>query len=68
MLEHIGFEALGSKLHKALDLCGQYERKVIITGRDTGVTSSEFGEYVLSTVDDPQMEDRWAELTAQASA
>ena len=68
MLEHIGFEALGSRLHKALDLCGQYERKIVITGRDTGATSSEFGEYVLSTVDDPQVEDRWAELTAQASA
>ncbi len=66
MLEHIGFEALGSRLHKAVDLCGQYERKVVITGRDTGVTSREFGEYVLSTVDDPRMEDRWAELTAQA--
>ena len=68
MLEHIGFEALGSRLHKALDLCGQYERKIVITGRDTGATSSEFGEYVLSTVDDPQVEDRWAEHTAQASA
>ena len=29
MLEHIGFEALGGKLHKALDICGQYERKMV---------------------------------------
>ena len=67
MLEHIGFEALGSKLHKAIDLCGQYERKLTITGRDNGATSEEFGEYVLSTVDDSTMEDRWTELTTQAA-
>ena len=67
MLEHIGFEALGAKLHKAIDLCGQYERKVVITGRDNGATSEEFGDYVLTTVDDPTMQDRWTELTAQAA-
>ena len=61
MLEHIGFEALGGKLHKALDICGQYERKMVMTGRDTGVTSAEFGEYIMSTVEDPNVEARWDE-------
>ena len=62
MLEHIGFEALGGKLHKALDICGQYERKMIMTGRDTGVTSAEFGEYIMQTVEDPNVEARWDEF------
>ncbi len=61
MLEHIGFESLGAKLHKALDICGQYERKVVMTGRDTGATSSEFGQYLMSTVEDPLVESRWDE-------
>ena len=61
MLEHIGFESLGGKLHKALDICGQYERKMIMTGRDTGVTSAEFGEYIMQTVEDPNVEARWDE-------
>ncbi len=64
MLEHIGFEQLGGKLHKALDICGQYERKMVMTGRDTGVTSAEFGEYIMSTVEDPNVEARWDEYVA----
>lgn len=66
MLEHIGFESLGSKLHKALDICGQYERKVVMTGRDTGATSREFGQYLMSTVEDPSVEARWDEYAKSA--
>ena len=61
MMEHLGFEQLGAKLHKALDLCGQYEKKVGMTGRDTGATSREFGDYLMSTVEDPNVETRWEE-------
>jgi isocitrate dehydrogenase (NAD+) len=61
MLEHIGFSDLGGKLHKALDVCGQYERKLSITGRDTGSTTAEFGDYVAGTVADPSLDSRWME-------
>ena len=61
MMEHLGFEQLGAKLHKALDLCRQYEKKVGMTGRDTGATSREFGDYLMSTVEDPNVETRWEE-------
>ena len=63
MLEHIGFQALGSKLHKALDVCGQYERKIVMTGRNTGATGTEFGEYIMATVMDPTLEARWDEYS-----
>ena len=59
MLEHIGFGDLGAKLHKALDVCGQYEKKLSVTGRDTGCTSGEFGDYVLETVADPGLDKKW---------
>ncbi len=59
MLSHIGFTDLGDRLEKALEVCGQYERKVKVTGRDTGVTGDEFGKYVLATVRDPKLAERW---------
>ncbi|MDP3063303.1 MAG: isocitrate/isopropylmalate family dehydrogenase, partial [Chloroflexota bacterium] len=59
MLEHIGFVELGKKLHMALDVCGQYERKVVMTGRSNGGTSRQCGEYVMQTVADPALEERW---------
>lgn len=61
LLEHIGFLELGSKLGKALDICGQYERKVVLTGRDTGSTANELGDYVMATVEDSRLESRWDE-------
>ena len=66
MLEHLGFDSLGAKLHKALEICGQYERKVVLTGRDTGATSKEFGDYIMATVEDSTLESRW-ETYAQSS-
>ncbi len=59
LLEHIGYSDLGGRLHKALDICGQYERKIVMTGRDTGATSAELGEYVMATVEDPDVESKW---------
>ena len=59
MLENIGFEEMGSRLHKAIDICGQYERKVVTTGRSTGATGVEFGQYIMDTVSSPDVEQRW---------
>ena len=64
MLEHIGYTDIGSKLHKAIDICGQYERKIVMTGRDTGATSAEFGQYIMNTVADPTLEERWQAYVA----
>ncbi len=61
LMEHIGFPEIGSKLHKALDVCGQYERKLVMTGRDTGATGAEFGQYLMDTVADSSIEARWEE-------
>ena len=58
LLQHIGFEELGAKLHMALDVCGQYERSVVMTGRDTGATSLEFGDYLMRTVEEPSLESQ----------
>jgi isocitrate dehydrogenase (NAD+) len=59
MLEHIGYVDLGRRLHRAIDMCGQYERKITMTGRSTGATGQEFGDYVLDTVADSTLDSRW---------
>ena len=59
LLQHIGFSELGARLHNALDVCGQYEQKVVMTGRSTGATSREFGDYIMETVEDPDLNSRW---------
>ena len=50
LLEQIGEIELAEKLEKALDICMYTEKKLVITGRDTGCTSREFGDYVLETI------------------
>jgi isocitrate dehydrogenase (NAD+) len=59
LLEHIGFAEQGAKLHKALDMCGQYEKKMVMTGRSNGATSAQFGEYLMQTVEDPNLDAKW---------
>jgi hypothetical protein len=63
MLNHIGFPALGKKLQMALDICGQYEKNLVMTGRSTGATSKDFVDYILATVQDPNLEKRWNDYT-----
>lgn len=51
LLSHIGRQEKADLLEKALDICMYDEKKLKITGRDTGCTCSEFGDYVMSTVE-----------------
>ena len=59
LLQHIGYADLGRRLDMALEVCGQYERKIVTTGRDTGATGDEYGAYVADTVNDPNLETKW---------
>ena len=59
LISHIGYPAKAKKLEMALDICGNYEKKLVITGRDTGCTGEELTEYLMETIQDPQLEERW---------
>ena len=59
MLDHLGYSELAGKLNHALDVCGQYEHNVVMTGRSTGATGQEFGDYVVDTVNDSSLDSRW---------
>lgn len=50
LLNHIGYNELADKLERALDICMYEEKKLVITGRDTGATGEEFADYVMETV------------------
>ena len=50
LLSHIGEQENADLLEKALDICMYDEKKLQITGRDTGCTCEEFGNYVMDTV------------------
>ena len=50
LLSHIGYQAEADKLERALDICSFEEKKLTITGRDTGATCEEFADYVMDTL------------------
>lgn len=59
LLRHIGHPEEAQKVEMALEVCGQYEKKMQITGRDTGVTGEAYTQYVLGWVDNPELKSRW---------
>lgn len=50
LLSHIGYKLESEKLEKALEVCTQTEKKIVMTGRDTGATSEEFANYIMDTI------------------
>ena len=50
LLSHVGKQDKADLLSEALDICMFKEKKLVITGRDTGCTCNEFGDYVMETV------------------
>lgn len=54
LLSHIGKQKESAALDKALDICMFDEAKLKITGRDTGCTCEQFGEYVMEKLSEIQ--------------
>lgn len=50
LLSHIGLQDRADRLERALDICSFEEKKYVITGRDTGATCQQFGDYVMETL------------------
>jgi isocitrate dehydrogenase (NAD+) len=59
MMEHIGEAEKGKKLNMALDVCCQFEKKLVMTGRSTGATGDEFAQYVMDTMQRSDLESVW---------
>lgn len=59
MMNHIGEAEKGERLTMALDICCQFEKKLVMTGRGTGATGDEFAEYIMETVQRPDLKKIW---------
>lgn len=59
LLNHIGFMEKARQLDMALDICSQFERKIQVTGRPGGATGAEFAEYIVETLQSPDLESKW---------
>ena len=59
LTRHIGFPERAKHLEMALEVCGQYEKKMVITGRDNGATGEDFTTYLLDWVDNAKLEEKW---------
>ncbi|MBP9853498.1 MAG: isocitrate/isopropylmalate dehydrogenase family protein [Candidatus Omnitrophica bacterium] len=59
LLRHIGYTDKAEKIDMALEMCGQFEKKMMLTGRENGVTGEAYTNYVLSWVDNPKLKSAW---------
>ena len=59
LLGHIGFPEKGKALEMALDITGQYEKRMTITGRATGATGTAFTDYLMDWLKSPKLASTW---------
>ncbi len=59
LLNHIGKTVESQRLEMALDVCGQFEKRLAMTGRSDGADGAAYAQYVLDTVKDPGLEEKW---------
>jgi len=59
LLKHIGMADRAKQLEMALDICGQFEKKIAITGRPGGATAKEISDYLMETLKDSKLEEKW---------
>jgi isocitrate dehydrogenase (NAD+) len=59
LIDHIGYSHRAKNLEMALDICGNYEKKLVMTGRDTGCTGAEYAQYLMDTIQDPNLKEKW---------
>jgi isocitrate dehydrogenase (NAD+) len=59
LIAHIGHPEEARKLEMALDVTGQYEKKLVITGRPTGATGTDFTNYLMDWIISPKLRETW---------
>lgn len=50
LISHIGRAAQSEKLMRAIAICSQEERKLVMTGREGGATAEAFTDYIIETL------------------
>ncbi|MDD1743319.1 MAG: isocitrate/isopropylmalate dehydrogenase family protein [Methanomassiliicoccales archaeon] len=65
LLNHIGRTESSKRLEYALDICTQFERKVVITGRASGASGEQFARYLMETLSDSKLEGKWGKFSGR---
>ena len=50
LMAHIGYFEQSNLLEEAMNICVFKEKKLVMTGRDTGATCTEFADYIMETI------------------
>ena len=64
LIGHIGYPGKAKNLEMALDVCGQYEKKLSITGRSTGASGTDFTDYIMDWLVNPGLKEKWEEYVS----
>jgi len=59
LINHLGYKEQHNKLEMAIDICANFEKKYVMTGRDTGAKGEEYAQYLMDTMQDPNLKERW---------
>ncbi len=59
LLDHIGYVEEAASLQMALDICSNYEKKLVMTGRDTGANGDEYAKYIMETLQNENLKEKW---------
>ncbi|MDR0198930.1 MAG: isocitrate/isopropylmalate dehydrogenase family protein [Methanomassiliicoccaceae archaeon] len=68
MLAHMGETEKANRLEMSLDVCTQFEKKKVMTGRPNGATGDEFARYIMDTMARPDLDKVWNKYVADAVA
>ena len=68
LMNHIGYVEESRRLDMALDICSQFEKRLVMTGRSDGADGSAYAAYILETVNSPDLEKRWQSYVNNVSA
>ena len=60
LLDYIGYTEQAEKLSKALQICSEFEKKVVLTGRSDGGTGDEFANYLMETLSRDDLEEYYS--------
>jgi len=67
LLEHIGYPDKARKLSMAVDICTLYEKKVLATGKKDGAKASQFTDYLMATLQKPDLAEKWEFFQSRAN-
>jgi isocitrate dehydrogenase (NAD+) len=59
LLNHVGYVERARRLEMALEICSQHERRLKVTGRSDGATGAQFADYIVETLQSPDLEVKW---------